>query len=73
MKLPVLNKLRMTYGQCMTLMLSEMCSFVAEIFVQVQGQYVGEPDVVDSARIAFWSSSCTRSLHHLLIKVKFTL
>jgi hypothetical protein len=66
MKLPVLYKLCMTYDQCMTLMLSEMCPFVVEIFVQGQGQYVGEPDVVDAARTAFWSSSCTRSSHHLL-------
>jgi hypothetical protein len=52
MKLPVLYKLYMTYGPCMTLMLSKMCPFVVEIFVQGQGQFVGEPDV-DAARIAF--------------------
>jgi len=61
MKLPMLYKLFMTYGLCMTLMLSEMCSFVFEIFVQGQGQYVGDPDYDDVARTAFCYSSCTRS------------
>ena len=65
MKLPVLYKLCMTYGLRMTLMLSEMCSFVVEIFVQGQGQNVGVPDYdVDATRIAFFSSSFTRSSHH---------
>lgn len=74
MTLPVLYKLCMTYGLRMTLMLSEMCSFVVEIFVQGQGQYIGEPDYdVDATRIAFFSLSFTRSSHHLLMKVKFTL
>jgi len=70
MKLPVIYKLYMTYGLRMTLMLSEMCSFVVEIL----GQYVGEPDYeVDATRIAFCSSSLTRSSYHFLIKVKFTI
>jgi hypothetical protein len=67
MKLPVLYKLFMTYGLCITLMLSEMCSFVVEIFVQGQGQYVGEPDYdVRAARIAYCSSPCTSSSTSLI-------
>ena len=38
----------------MALMLSEMRFFVAEMCVEGQNQYVGEPDHdVDAARIAF--------------------
>jgi hypothetical protein len=69
MKLHVPYKLFVTYGLCMTLMLSETCYFVLEIYVQGQGQYVqgqgqyvGEPDCdADATQIAFCSSSCTRS------------